>query len=301
MRRLKKIATKLVQLPKDDPPGEIHAGPPFELPYTLNLPDREEDRWRVHLDTSRAAVRLIEGLQRGNAVDEHDEFLDDLVRMDTEAQVIMQSLAAGGGVPEESLPTDFQKTVLILDDAVRGFSIASHGNFWCKKTRDEFLMNNFPEPLRKNPDGTFDFNPDTSPLVQRLEGTAPGNRMPRFRPPVPDERIAFIRQWITGECQTKDPMGKIQCERNPKPETIEPPVPPLPRPLSFAAHIKNLFRDSDRTSMNPWFDLHRYEDVVNHADGILARLEKGDMPCDGSWLPDRIATFHNWIDDGKLP
>jgi rubrerythrin len=38
MRRLKKIAGKLVQLPKDDPPSGINAGPPFELPYTLNLP-----------------------------------------------------------------------------------------------------------------------------------------------------------------------------------------------------------------------------------------------------------------------
>ena len=59
MRRLKKIAGKLVQLPKDEPAGELHAGPPFELPYTLNLPDRETERWRAHLDASRAAVRLV--------------------------------------------------------------------------------------------------------------------------------------------------------------------------------------------------------------------------------------------------
>jgi hypothetical protein len=54
MRHLKRIAGKLVQLPRDEPPGATHAGPPFELPYTLNLPDREEDRWRTHLDVSRA-------------------------------------------------------------------------------------------------------------------------------------------------------------------------------------------------------------------------------------------------------
>ena len=37
MRRLRKIANKLVRLPRDEQPGEATAGPPFELPYTLNL------------------------------------------------------------------------------------------------------------------------------------------------------------------------------------------------------------------------------------------------------------------------
>ena len=47
------------------------AGPPFELPYTLNLPDREEDRWRMHLDVSRASVRLVrERLQPADATDQ---------------------------------------------------------------------------------------------------------------------------------------------------------------------------------------------------------------------------------------
>jgi hypothetical protein len=49
------------------------------------------------------------------------------------------------------------------------------------------------------------------------------------------------------------------------------------------------------------FDLHRYEDVRDHADDIAAKLGDGTMPCDGGWLPDRIATFLQWIDDGKRP
>lgn len=82
MRRLSKIATNLVQLPKDDPPGELNAGPPFELPYTLNLPEDEPQRWRTHLDASRAAVRLIrEKLQPDDQTADRDEFLDDLLRM----------------------------------------------------------------------------------------------------------------------------------------------------------------------------------------------------------------------------
>jgi hypothetical protein len=49
------------------------------------------------------------------------------------------------------------------------------------------------------------------------------------------------------------------------------------------------------------FDLHRYEDVWDNATAILARLEDGSMPCDGSWPPERIATFRQWITDGRQP
>jgi hypothetical protein len=308
MRRLKKIAIKLVQLPRDDPPGDTHAGPPFELPYTLNLPDREEDRWRTHLDVARASVRLVrEQLQPVGATDEHDGFLDDLVALDEQVQVIMQSLAGGTGVPEGTLPTDFHKAVLILEEAVRGFDIGPpHAHFWAEKTRDGFLQTSNPAPpVPPNPQGGFDFDPDRSILIRRLEGSVAGqNRMPRFRPKVPPERIGFLRDWISDGCLDNVPAGEIglRRERPPQPEPSGG-IPPAPTtPLGFAADIRPLFRDSpDRDSMLAiaGFDLHRFEDVRDHADLILARLADGSMPCDGSWPPDRIATFRKWIDDGK--
>jgi hypothetical protein len=49
------------------------------------------------------------------------------------------------------------------------------------------------------------------------------------------------------------------------------------------------------------FDLHRYEDVSDRAELILARLTDGSMPCDGSWPPERIALVSKWIQDGKRP
>ncbi len=301
MRRVKKIATKLVQLPKDDPPGQLHAGPPFELPYTVNLPEGEPQRWRTHLDTSRAAGRLIrDQLPR-------DDFLDDLLRRDEQAQVVMRALAEGRDIPADRVPTDFQKAVRILEDAIRGFSIGRpHANFWAEKTRDQFI-DSFGPPVNRNADGTVDTDPNRSRLVQRLEGTAPGNRMPRFRPPVPAQRIGFIRQWITDGCPDNDPPGQVgvEHERDPQPESLPPtPEPPPTTPLSFESDIKGLFREiPDRVSMLAisGFDLHRYEDVRDRADAIAARLEDGTMPCDGSWPPERIATFHKWIDDGKRP
>lgn len=304
MRRLKKIATKLVQLPKDDPPGSLHAGPPFELPYTVHLPDGEPQRWRTHLDISRAALRLVrEHLQPDDQTDNRDGFLDDLLRRDQAAQVAMRALAEGDDIPPASLPNDFQKAVRILEEAIRGFTIGGpHAHFWAGKTREEFL-DSFGPPVNRNPDGTIDTDPNNSRLVQRLEGTASGNRMPRFRPPVPAARIQFIRQWIAAGSPDNDPPGQIglQHERDPAPEQL---TPPPGGPLGFESDIKALFRDTpDRSSMLAiaGFDLHRYEDVRDNADAIAARLADGSMPCDGPWPPERVATFRTWIEDGKLP
>lgn len=312
MRHLAKIATKLVQLPKDDPPGQLHAGPPFELPYTLNLPDREPQRWRTHLDISQAVVRLIrEKLQPDNQVQDRDGFLDDLVRLDEQAQTVMRALAKGQSIPQESLPRNFQKVVRILEDAIRGFSIGQHGNFWAGKTRDQFINTKvFGDRLVElNLDGSINRDPEVAHLVRRLQGTEPPpkQQMPLFRPPAPTERTRFIREWISQGCPDNDPPGQVGLnhERDPAPEPLSPPPPPSPTtPLSFEADIKSLFRENpDRVAMRAiaGFDLHRYEDVRDHADAILARLEDGSMPCDGSWSPDRIALFRKWIEDGKQP
>jgi hypothetical protein len=48
-------------------------------------------------------------------------------------------------------------------------------------------------------------------------------------------------------------------------------------------------------------DLYSYEDVSQHADAILAKLQSGAMPCDGRWPEDRVDLFDRWISDGKLP
>lgn len=308
MRRLKKIAGKLVQLPKDEPPGQTLAGPPFELPYTLNLPEREADRWRAHLDASRAAVRLVRTtLQPGEP--NEDEFLTDLVRLDEQDQVILQSLASGRGIPAGSLPNDFPKVVAILEESVRGFDILSdtHANFWDRQTRDEFI--NKPPPagpgshiIHHNDDGTFD--PDKSPLMLRLREMNIRRRMPRLRPPVPPPRIEFIHEWIRGGCVDSSGRPGIMRERNPKDEPAPPTPTPAPiAPLSFATDIRGLFRVvPDRSAMVIFgLDLHKFEDVRDRADDILARLNDGSMPCDGSWPPDRIAKFQKWIDDGKQP
>ena len=70
-------------------------------------------------------------------------------------------------------------------------------------------------------------------------------------------------------------------------------------PSGFEAGIKPLFRDRDRRSMLSRFDLWSYDDVSLHADAILARLRKGNMPCDGAWPQEQIDLFQQWADNGK--
>ena len=75
----------------------------------------------------------------------------------------------------------------------------------------------------------------------------------------------------------------------------------LPGPdeqVSFAAHIKPLFRDRDRQSMSFAFDLWSVDDVRAHADGILAKLADGSMPCDGAWPEQQVAVFRRWTETG---
>ncbi|WP_161966145.1 hypothetical protein [Steroidobacter cummioxidans] len=51
-------------------------------------------------------------------------------------------------------------------------------------------------------------NPDSSYLIQKLEGIAAvGGRMPLNQPPLPQETIAVIRQWITDGAQNSTGVG----------------------------------------------------------------------------------------------
>jgi hypothetical protein len=77
-------------------------------------------------------------------------------------------------------------------------------------------------------------------------------------------------------------------------------MPAGAEPVSFAQHIKPLFRERDRQSMTFAFDLWNVDDVRSNADAILDRLQEGTMPCDGGWSSDQVDLFGRWIATGKL-
>lgn len=62
MYNLRAIANVLVKLPLGDNSG-VMAGPPFLIPYTMDLPIGEPNRWRMHLDLLQASENLIKELQ----------------------------------------------------------------------------------------------------------------------------------------------------------------------------------------------------------------------------------------------
>ena len=89
-----------------------------------------------------------------------------------------------------------------------------------------------------------------------------------------------------------------------QPDTEEQVPVTLPAPdetVSFAAHIKPLFREHDRKSMAFALDLWSQADVQAHAAGILARLRDGTMPCDGAWPQEKIEVFRRWTESGYQP
>jgi len=72
-------------------------------------------------------------------------------------------------------------------------------------------------------------------------------------------------------------------------------------PVGFEDDIKPLFREKDRTQMEWAFDLWSYDDVKENADGILERLQDGDMPCDGEWPEAQISVFKRWAEGDMAP
>jgi hypothetical protein len=90
---LRGIAQLLTRRPAKQQPGPddpLHAGAPFELPYTLAIPDAEHDRWRLHLallDASGGIVRRLRDAGETGALLDEIESIDAAARTTAQAQV----------------------------------------------------------------------------------------------------------------------------------------------------------------------------------------------------------------------
>lgn len=120
-----------------------------------------------------------------------------------------------------------------------------------------------------------------------LENSQPGVHPPPHMP-VP-------RWWWVCDAE---PWSRAHASTD---EVTEDPAAPLPgsdEEVSFAAHIKPLFRARDRDSMRFAFDLWSHDEVSTHAVAIVDRLRAGTMPCDGAWPSERVEVFDRWIAAG---
>jgi hypothetical protein len=86
---MKGLARTLVSRPaKATPaPGDpAFAAAPFELPYTLAIPDEEHGRWRLHLALLDASANLVDRLRTAG---ETDAVLNELDSVDAEARAVV--------------------------------------------------------------------------------------------------------------------------------------------------------------------------------------------------------------------
>ncbi len=95
MYNLKAIAGLLVRMPLLAPADPRRAGTCFEMPYSLALPDDEDDCWRLHADLLASALHLG-GELVADAPPEGRAYLAGLRDLDQQAMAWIRGLLAGG-------------------------------------------------------------------------------------------------------------------------------------------------------------------------------------------------------------
>jgi hypothetical protein len=202
MSHLKAISELMVGLDLDAAGTRRKAGPPFELPYGLALPEREKDRWRRHVDVLTAARRLALELEASlaSAANGEQVVLKALAERDSSALADLAELRNGKPPPAA---VGFAKVRQILDEGLRGFPLMQfgHDEFWRIDEAKFPTVTAAGLPVITPSDGA------SSNLVKALGGNAPFGsdigtagaalrRMPAGRAPIDPTRVAFIKQWI---------------------------------------------------------------------------------------------------------
>jgi truncated hemoglobin YjbI len=122
-----------------------------------------------------------------------------------------------------------------------------------------------------------------------VENSQPGAHPPPHMP-VP-------RWWWVCDATPGSRVSALASDEGESEEPLD--LPGADEAVGFEQHVKLMFREVDRRSMSFAFDLWSHDDVAEHADAILGRLEAGTMPCDGEWPEEKIDVFRRWVSAGK--
>lgn len=95
MYNLKALAGLLARMPLAAPDDPRRAGPCFEMPYSLALPDDEDNCWRLHADLLASALHLG-GELLADAPPEGQAYLAGMRDLDQQAMAWIRGLRAGG-------------------------------------------------------------------------------------------------------------------------------------------------------------------------------------------------------------
>lgn len=93
MYNLRAIASEMVKLPLNTGKGDKLAGPPFLIPYTLELPTGELNRWRTHADLIQASGTLIDQMLANTNIG-HQRYLHALKEADAKLNQIIGDMLA---------------------------------------------------------------------------------------------------------------------------------------------------------------------------------------------------------------
>lgn len=93
MYNLRSIAAFLMSLPLHHD-LEVRAGPPFEMPYSLALPTRVDDWWRLHRDLIHSSQGYVELLQKDSSA-EGNTYLEALAAADRRALRQIETIIGG--------------------------------------------------------------------------------------------------------------------------------------------------------------------------------------------------------------
>jgi hypothetical protein len=94
MYHIRSITEILMKLPLIAEGGDLLAGPPFEMPYSLLQPTRQADRWRGHRDLLMAAQKYVDKLLELTGV-EHEKYLKGMRSSNNSALAQVQTLIGG--------------------------------------------------------------------------------------------------------------------------------------------------------------------------------------------------------------
>jgi Ferritin-like len=94
MYNLRSIAEILMNLPLHQD-LDVRAGPPFEMPYTLALPTRVDDWWRLHRDLLHSSQGYIELLQEDGSGSEAKSYVEALAGSDRRALRQIETVIGG--------------------------------------------------------------------------------------------------------------------------------------------------------------------------------------------------------------
>lgn len=105
-RVLGPVARRLTELPRsaEHPAREQAAGPCFRMPYSTDLPDREEDRWRAHDELLTACASVQERVLAACEEARDQQLIEELRQADAADRLVIarereHAVSPGGSAP----------------------------------------------------------------------------------------------------------------------------------------------------------------------------------------------------------